>query len=171
MNSQTLGSLVRDVDFPELLVSEPLATAFFPDHPIRIVFDGVENDRNPEEFETAARNFFGLTLADKRAAERFVDLDYQAALADPPIAFNNEPLVIRESIWERVSPVRAEVSRRAYGDMAVYVRLCLYCDWNIEGGLQIVFRNGNVLCKVSDQDGHLTTADAFDLPEEEDEIY
>jgi hypothetical protein len=36
--------------------------------------------------------------------------------------------------------------------------------------LQIVYRRGSELSRVSAQDGHLTHTDAFDLPEDQDRI-
>lgn len=44
------------------------------------------------------------------------------------------------------------------------------CDWEEEHGLQLVFRQGKKLTRISDQDGHLTEADAYDKPDEEDEL-
>ena len=45
------------------------------------------------------------------------------------------------------------------------------CDWEPEHGLQLVFRKGQSLSRVSDDDGHLTYSDAFNLPEDQDRIY
>jgi len=44
------------------------------------------------------------------------------------------------------------------------------CDWEPEHGLQLVFRQGRKLTRISAQDGHLTEADAYDKPDEEDEL-
>ena len=44
------------------------------------------------------------------------------------------------------------------------------CDWEVEHGLQMVFRGGGRLSRVSDQDGHLTHSDVYDTPENEDKI-
>lgn len=54
--------------------------------------------------------------------------------------------------------------------MAVYVQIAAECDWEPEHGLQIIYRRGVEFCRVSDQDGHLTYSDAYDLPESEDRI-
>lgn len=50
------------------------------------------------------------------------------------------------------------------------MQIAAECDWEPEHGLLIVYRNGNELSRVSDQDGHLTHTDAYDLPEQEDRI-
>ena len=44
------------------------------------------------------------------------------------------------------------------------------CEWEQEHGLQLVFRQGKKLTRVSDQDGHLTKADAYGIPDNEDKL-
>jgi len=44
------------------------------------------------------------------------------------------------------------------------------CDWEREHGLQIIYRHGCELSRVSAQDGHVTHTDAFGLPEDQDKI-
>ena len=53
--------------------------------------------------------------------------------------------------------------------MGVYVQVACECAWESEHGLQLVFRQGATLSRVSDQDGHLTHADAYDLPEDQEQ--
>ncbi len=38
----------------------------------------------------------------------------------------------------------------------MYVQIAADCDWEPEHGLQLVYRGGNELVRVSEQDGHLT---------------
>lgn len=52
----------------------------------------------------------------------------------------------------------------------MYVQLTGSCDWEKEHGLQVVLRQGRTLSRVSSQDGHLTTAEAYALPEERNTI-
>ena len=44
------------------------------------------------------------------------------------------------------------------------------CTWDQEHGLQIIYRRGAELSRVSQQDGHLTTSDAYARPDSEDRI-
>lgn len=44
----------------------------------------------------------------------------------------------------------------------------LDCEWEEEHGLALVFRKGMRLTRVSQYDGWLTEADAFDRPDAED---
>jgi len=50
------------------------------------------------------------------------------------------------------------------------VQITAECEWEPEHGLQIVYRDGSELKRVSQQDGHLTYVDAYGLPESEDRI-
>ena len=62
------------------------------------------------------------------------------------------------------------MSRRAYQEQDIYVQVACECDWEQEHGLQLVFRQGKKLTRISDNDGHLTEADAYGKPDEEDEL-
>lgn len=70
------------------------------------------------------------------------------------IKWGNEPLVTYREI-----------------DNTAYISFECECDWEIEHGLQIVFKNGQCINKVGSYDGHLTNSDAFAKPEFENEIY
>ena len=76
----------------------------------------------------------------------------------------------QDQVWEHVRFTDIFVRRRHRRDRSIYVSLMAECDWEIEHGLQIVFRRGGLLSRVSDQDGHVTYSDAYDTPEEEDKI-
>jgi hypothetical protein len=75
-----------------------------------------------------------------------------------------------DRVWNHVRPSEIFVSRRSRRDKLIYVQITAHCDWEPEHGLQIIYRRGAELSRVSDQDGHLTYTDAHDLPEAEDKI-
>ena len=75
-----------------------------------------------------------------------------------------------EEIWTFIYPKEIYVSRRRYHDKDVYVQIACECEWEQEHGLQLVFRQGKKLTRVSDQDGHVTEADAYGKPDNEDEL-
>lgn len=52
----------------------------------------------------------------------------------------------------------------------MYVAVDCRCDWEEEHGLQLVFRQGRMLTRVSDQDGHLTEAHAYGRVDEPDAL-
>ncbi len=76
----------------------------------------------------------------------------------------------KNEIWNHVQPSHIYITRRPYKDKDVYVDINCECDWEQEHGLQLVFRQGKKIARVSQIDGHLTDADAYDKPDEEDEL-
>jgi hypothetical protein len=52
----------------------------------------------------------------------------------------------------------------------MYVQIACQCDWEQEHELQLVFRQGRKLTRISYFDGHLTESDAYGKPDEEDEL-
>jgi hypothetical protein len=69
-----------------------------------------------------------------------------------------------------VHPSEIYVTRRPKNDQDIYIQIACECDWEEEHGLQLVFRQGKKLTRVSSQDGHITEADAYGRPDEEDEL-
>jgi hypothetical protein len=53
----------------------------------------------------------------------------------------------------------------------VYVSVGCECDWEVEHGLQIVFRDGATVTKVGPFDGHLTNASAHARDDLEGVVY
>lgn len=73
-------------------------------------------------------------------------------------------------IWSLVRPRRLSISRRYDRDKEIYLQISCGCDWDPEHGLQLVFRKGHQLVRVSGQDDHLTHADAYGKPDEADPL-
>lgn len=69
-----------------------------------------------------------------------------------------------------VQPNQIYISRRHRRDKDVYIQVSCSCDWEQEHGLQLVFRQGKKITRISDEDGHLTEADAYDKPDSDDEL-
>jgi hypothetical protein len=126
-------------------------------------------DFNPQDPTHAARRatadaalsaFLRLGPAERRASgprviancHEFIDAvgeeDWNAAMARC-----NDP----ERIWDFVHPTQVYVQ---WDDASqrMYVTLACECDWETEHGLQLVYRDGATLTRVSAQDGHLTDA-------------
>ncbi|UKN00977.1 hypothetical protein K6119_14675 [Paracrocinitomix mangrovi] len=125
-----------------------------------------------EEADEALKNFLALESGYKIMTAQAVFgnfVDYCSYISEndiPEKMKGTQPL----NVWNFVYPTEVFVSRRAVNDKDIYVILACECEWEKEHGLQLVFRQGKKLTRVSDQDGHLTSADAFDIPDEEDEM-
>lgn len=75
-----------------------------------------------------------------------------------------------KEIWQFVHPQEIRLSRRRRRDKDLYLSIECECDWEQEHGLQLVFRQGKQITRVSAQDGWLTEADAFGKSDSEDEL-
>jgi hypothetical protein len=170
MRIEPLGELSPDERIPEWLVSKKVDVPYFPGVKLRFVFDSIGRDEAADEFESAVRRFLALTIRDRDQAAQYVFANYREmreAIGDDEVGVSIDGPA---DVWNHVRPDEIYVTRRPHGDRKVYVQLTAECAWEPEHGLQIVYREGSELKRVSQQDGHLTYVDAFALPESEDRI-
>ena len=125
-----------------------------------------------EEAEKALANFIKLDSFYKlqiaqNVFENFVDYcSYIDEAGIPENMKGAQPL----SIWNHIHPTQVFLNRRESNDKDIYVVLTCECEWDKEHGLQLVFRQGKKLTRVSDQDGHLTDSDAFGFDDKDDKL-
>ncbi len=173
MNIELLGELTPDPRVNDWLVSDEIHVNYFPDTPLRFILEDAASDPAPTEFAAAVKNFLGLTLESRAEATPFVFKNYSDFVTLLNDGLDGEfDFVIDtpDDVWRHVQPSAIYVKRRFYGDKKIYVCITADCDWEEEHGLQIVYREGNQLSRVSDQDGHVTHSDAYALLEHEDRI-
>jgi hypothetical protein len=172
MISNVLGKLTQDKDIEEWLYSEEIAVPFFDNQKLAVIF--MNNERNfVNESDSAIRNFLSLgnderlklsNLVHENCFEFLEQIDYDEL--DKPLWEIKD----KNDIWNFVTPTKIYVSKRHRRDCDIYIQVSCECAWEQEHGLQLVFRQGKKLTRISDQDGHLTLADAFDKPDEEDKL-
>ncbi|MFT5821215.1 MAG: hypothetical protein ACI8ZM_002464 [Crocinitomix sp.] len=172
LNSDVIGTLVKNQEIADWWHSEPMQIPLLE---IELAITYVDFDPSADEqflleADSALKNFFELQAFDKlklapHVFANFVEIcSYLDEEAIPEKMRGAQPL----SIWNFVHPSVIYVSRRQQNDKDIYIVLACECDWETEHGLQLVFRQGKKLTRVSDQDGHLTEADAFGLPDDQD---
>lgn len=170
MTIQPLGDLERDPDIPEWLRSTRIPVPFFGGLLLPFVVRGVEDDSAPIDFERALGAFLRLGPAEREQAGHYVfrlHRQFVEAVGEEEFDFD---IPGASAVWDFVTPTEVHVSRRHRRDHLVYVEILAECRWEVEHGLAVIYRNGSTLSRVSAQDGHLTTSDAFDFPEEQDAI-
>jgi len=165
----SLGMLGQHKNIPEWWVSKPTKVPFLSD--LKMVFvitEELDNNKFSEDVNNAIMKFLTLTDKDRLEITEYIIKNYEDFIDST----DEEPLPIKhmEDIWEYVHPENIYVSRRQYGDRKIYIQIMCECDWEEEHGLQIIYRDGQILSRVSDQDGHVTYSDAYGLPESEDRI-
>jgi hypothetical protein len=157
-----IGQLTRDPDIEEWLRSDEITTGYFTGTKVRFVLEDIESDPAPEDFAAAVGNFLALGKADRDAAAPYVYANYREfvdAIDEDEWGFT------KMEIWSHVKPSFIHVIRNAQGDGKVYVVITAECDWEIEHGLQLVYREAKRLNRVSAQDGGLTDSDSdLDAP-------
>ena len=125
------------------------------------------------EADTAIRNFLNLATSDRDDYSELIYKNCTDALdtlgdddANPDLANLNDP----NEIWRFVNPSGIYISRRHRRETDIYLAVSCGCEWEEEHGLQLVFKQGKKLTRVSGHDGHIIEADAYDIPDEEDEL-
>jgi hypothetical protein len=167
-----LGEVTKDERFV-WYYSQPLTLAVLNGAEGRIVLEGYDEDANKAEYHEAIANLLSATPLVLKEVEGFIYQYYQD-IATYYLEDDGEfPRIASPSeIWEHIElGSEPMVSRRGYGDHAVYVSLECNCDWEPEHGLQIVLKAGNRVCKIGPYDGHLTNSDAFADQSLENVIY
>jgi hypothetical protein len=166
---ERLGALTPDPDIDEWLVSGPVELSYFGNARARFIFDGVADDTNPGDHAAAVERFLALGARDREMATPYVFQYYRQLCevldeSDIPVQISAAP-----EVWRHIEPEEIIVKRRSE-DGLIYVQAHCSCAWEIEHGIQLVFRGGAELSRVSDIDGHLTHSDACALPDSEDRI-
>ena len=143
--------------------------AYFQEKRLRFILENIEIDQAPQDFADAIANFLKMTDTHREAASQYVYKNYTAfvdAVGDDDVDVRIED---PRDVWNHVHPSEIYVIRRRK-DKNVYLSIAAECDWEPEHGLQIVYRTGDQLSRVSAQDGHLSYCDAYAKPESEDRI-
>lgn len=169
MNVPALGPLQPDSKIPEWLVSEPISVPFLAGVKLTFTLDGL-GDADEADTRGAIEAFLALSPEARKGAAPYVFANYQRMAELVSEEDFGCRIDAENDVWSHVRFSEVFVSRRHRRDKAIYVQITAECDWEPEHGLQLVYRGGNELVRVSEQDGHLSYTDACDLPESEDRI-
>lgn len=176
ITSKIIGRMLQDESFSECWKSEEIAIPFFDHIKLPIIFMGFEPEHDQrfiEEADQALKHFLNLSSEDRYSISELVYLNCMDVLDtfdDDEADETFKQIKSKNEIWNFVQPTDIYVKRRPYNEQDIYVQVACECDWDQEHGLQLVFRQGKKLTRVSAQDGHLTEADAHDKPDADDEL-
>lgn len=171
--SEVIGPLKQDSSFPDWWESEPIPIPLLDQAKLGITFMDFEPDQDTafmREADQALTNFLKLDEAYKVEITDHVYqncMDFLAAVGPDDADDALRQMQEKKEIWHFVHPNQIYVTRRPSREQDIYVFIACNCDWEQEHGLQLVFRQGKKLTRVSDQDGHVTEADAYGKPEDE----
>lgn len=169
---ESIGKLSPHPDVPdEWLQSKEISIPFFDGKLLNFIFIGYEFD---ETFFIEANDAI-INFLEKDA--NFRDEVSNSVFANYVEVFNEfgedeglPKVICEQDIWQYFYPKEIYVERRDRRDKEIYLYVACECDWEEEHGLQLVFRQGKKLTRVSSQDGHLTESDAYDKPDADDEL-
>jgi hypothetical protein len=176
ITSAIIGKLRQHKEFDNWWVSKGVAVPFFDGTALAVTFTGYRPEEDAAfiaDADSALRNFLSLGEADRLQISGHVHRNCTDFLEDVGYDEIDAPLhaiKTAEEIWAFVHPQEIYVKRRHRRDRDVYITVACECDWEEEHGLQLVFRQGRQLTMVSGQTGHLTHADAYNVPDSEDDL-
>lgn len=176
ITSSVLGQLTQNDKFPDWWKSKAFKIPFFNNIELTICFMDFEPNHDTtflQEADQALTNFFKLNSTDRNSISELAYKNCTEFLDE--VGYDEADDAIRnikdkDEIWKFIYPSEIYLTRRPYKEQDIYVFVACECEWEQEHGLQLVFRQGKKLTRISDQDGHLTEADAYDKPDEEDEL-
>lgn len=176
IESKQIGILTQNEQFDNWWISEPIPILFFDNKEMKINFLNFKPEDDSaflNEADVALQNFLAKNKNDRAELAELVHKHCLAALNEVGKDEINKhlwELKNKSDIWNFVYPSQMSLSRRRRRDKDIYLDISGGCDWEEEHGLQLIFRQGKQLTRISNQDGHLTEADAFNKPDEEDEL-
>ena len=151
--------------------SKAIPVPLFGGQLCHILLENYVADTCKVDFHNAIDNFLAATpsvlLAASESLFRYYK-DFEVLCLEE----GQQPIESIDDIWNHVQfgnePI---VRRRVHGDRGVYMSIECECTWEPEHGLELVLKNGQMVTKLGQYDGHLSNADAFDNPAFEQVIY
>lgn len=175
--SKVIGELTQDEKFEDWWLKADFSIPFFDGQSLPITFMDFNPDADPDfikEADQALQFFLSKGRDERMEISEFVyqNLDLIRQEVDYPY-WSSELRKLSEpaKVWHFVRPMGISLARRPYGEQDMYVDISCSCEWEEEHGLQLVYRQGRKLTRVSQIDGHLTDADAYDMPDEQDKLF
>lgn len=158
--STVIGTLTRNEQFEDWWESEPVEIPLLNHQPLTFTLMNVDIggvDQYLEEVNQAISHFLQLTPSHRVSISEPAHKNCMDFLND--IGFEEEDSAMwemkgPEEVWDFIFPTQVLVTGPAGKDEQIYVVLACECQWEQEHGLQFVFKNGNELTRVSEQDGH-----------------
>lgn len=154
INLKSIGNLQPHPNIPdEWLISKPISVEFFDGKELKFIFNAdLENDKDfLSDANQTIQNFLEKDLEDKLSVSNSVYKNYRkiqdyydSRFYDiAPLKLNNE-----SEIWNYVYPDEIYIGRSSE-DKNMYLQVHCGCEWEVEHGLQLVFKNGLELTRVS----------------------
>jgi hypothetical protein len=152
------GELILDSSTRSWLRSEAIAIPFFNGKKLTLQITEEELPaRLILKIESSLKNFFQLDVTYRDSISELIYQNYQKMSDVPEV----DALVLekKSDIWKHVDPREILISKGE--DEEIYIQVACECDWEKEHGLQLIFKKGEKITRISGQDGHLTDEHAY----------
>ncbi|MFD0892986.1 hypothetical protein KBB96_16320 [Luteolibacter ambystomatis] len=167
MNVPLLGRLRPEPDGSGWMACAPISVPLYEGLDLDANIEGID-EADAGEANAALQAFLALGTDGRREAQPYVYQHYlriAKLFGDQLECHIDSP----DDVWQHIHPCSLTLTKREEDDL-IYVQICGGCDWDAEHGLQMIYRRGRQLSRVSGYDGHLTHSDAHGLTEDQDRI-
>lgn len=135
--------------------SSPIKIPYLDNQLLTIVFPEAEDETYFATANHVMANFLKLSNKDRIAHSKLVLPYYNSMLT---YGYTTPLLLKKESdIWTYIFPSVITIEEDSDGQF--YLIISCECTWEEEHGLQLVFKSGQKLTRVSGHDGHFTDND------------
>lgn len=152
VESKIVGQLKPVTYDPDFFESKPFPFPYFDNKELKVGFVEARHKEYLDRANDVLENFTKLNSVDRTKDSDMVNRYYYDTLK---YGYTN-PLNIKtaKDVWDFVSPTEIVIHWDENGDLY----LCVSCDcqWEEEHGLQLVFKNGQMLTRARGHDGHFT---------------
>ncbi|MBX2877310.1 MAG: hypothetical protein KTR30_34635 [Saprospiraceae bacterium] len=174
--SRVIGVLHQDKRFDDWWEGPTVPIPLLDQHSLPVTFTNLSADETSAfllDADAALSNFLNIGTDYKEIMAPHIWQNCKEFLE--AIGYEEEDQALWDikqahEIWSFVDFRNIYVERRHRRDQDIYISLQGECEWEREHGLQLVFRQGRKLTRVSQIDGHLTEADAYDTADAQDEL-
>ena len=176
ITSNIIGELIQDDNFPDWWTNENVSIPFFDNAKLPITYMDVDPEFDISfliEADQALSIFLAKSVKDRLLISDLVYQNFEKIRNEVDYPYWSDSLRqinSSEEIWSFINPLGISITRRPYETKDIFIDISCNCEWEQEHGLQLVFRQGKKLTRVSQIDGHLTDADAYDIPDEHDKL-
>lgn len=144
MESKVLGKIKSHEFDPDLYFGEPIEIPYFDNLKISVGIGDAAHEPSLIEADQVLSDFMKLNSEDKIGDSEIVVLYYKECLKYGI----SKPLEITHpsDIWDFIRP--SEIIVDSLMGEGFFVNISCGCDWELEHGLQLVFKNGTKLIRA-----------------------
>ncbi len=140
-----LGEMRRDSETPDWLCSEIVKVELLDGKLLPFIIEEVDLASYRESIESAVTNFLALNVGRRDGVTELVYKNYEVyrGAVDPPPPEVKDP----SDIWRYIYPSGVFVKQGPEGK-DFYIVVSGNCEWEIEHGLEMVFKHGDQIVSV-----------------------